>query len=150
MNRKIALINKCVSTEKAQSFKFSRSNISPKISSSSDFTHYNQEFDAKSEMMLVFLYGSNRQYIGHTFATSGTASVVNFSIRDLIQIALSVGSRSMLLMHNHPSGNANPSQTDITQTKSILQVLQPLQINLHDHIIYAEREAFSFKSHGLI
>ncbi len=118
--------------------------------SSVDFGHYNQDFDAKSEMVLVFLYDTNHQSIGHAFAANGINSFVEFSIRDLIQTALSVGSRSMLLMHNHPSGDANPSQTDITQTRNILQVLQPLEITLHDHIIYAECEEYSFKSHGLI
>lgn len=150
MSPELSLKTHHLSTEEAQAFKFSHSITPTKIASISDFSLYNQEFDTKSEMVLVFLYDTNRQSIGHAFATSGTASVVEFSIRDLIQTVLSVGSRSILLMHNHPSGDVTPSQADIIQTKSILQVLKPLQIVLHDHIIYTERENFSFKSNGLI
>ena len=131
-------------------FVFSRLNTLAKITSASDFSHYNRDYDAKSEMILVFLYDAHHQLIGHASTTSRTASVVVFSIRNLIETALRVGSQSMLLMHNHPSGDASPSQADITQTKSILQVLHPLQITLHDHIIYAESKTFSFKSNGLL
>lgn len=129
---------------------FFSSNALPKIQSANDFRRYNRRFKNTEEMVIVFFYDADRRPVGHAYGTRGSGHVVDFPIRDLVQLALDTGSWSMLITHNHPSENATPSVTDISKTRDILKALQPLQIILHDHIIYTVNGKFSFKSHGLI
>ncbi len=129
---------------------FISSNAAPKIQSVSDFSLYNTQFSNIEEMALVFLFDDRQRPIGHICAKSVRRNVVDFSLRELVRIALDTHSCSMLIAHNHPSGDATPSHTDIEKTRDILRVAQPLKISLHDHIIYTTSGKFSFKSHGLI
>ena len=57
---------------------------------------------------------------------------------------------SIILAHNHPSGDPTPSQADIDITKQIIQALKPIDITVHDHVIIGKHGHYSFKSHGLI
>ena len=53
-------------------------------------------------------------------------------------------------MHNHPSGDPNPSMTDIEATQEMLKASEILKIPLIDHIILGDKKYFSFKEKGLI
>jgi DNA repair protein RadC len=54
------------------------------------------------------------------------------------------------LVHNHPSGDPRPSQTDIRMTKEIVAIAAPLGIAVHDHIIVGRNGHASFKALRLI
>ena len=54
------------------------------------------------------------------------------------------------LCHNHPSGNARPSQEDYDVTCRIAAVLSGMGVKLYDHIIYTDNESFSFEENGLL
>lgn len=64
--------------------------------------------------------------------------------------ALAVKASSMILVHNHPSGNRQPSQADIQLTKNIKKSGELLEISVLDHLIYTDRTFFSFSDEGLI
>ena len=55
-----------------------------------------------------------------------------------------------MLVHNHPSGDAQPSRDDIEMTQAIADACRPLGIVIHDHIIIAGDAVASFKSLGLL
>lgn len=57
---------------------------------------------------------------------------------------LSILSRELILLHNHPSGDPAPSQADIRFTKNLLDACKLMQVNLIDHIITAKDSFFSF------
>ena len=57
---------------------------------------------------------------------------------------------SVILIHNHPSGNPNPSQADITLTKKIKEAGKLLEIPVLDHIIVADSTYFSFADEQLL
>ena len=59
-------------------------------------------------------------------------------------------SSSILLAHNHPSGNLKPSQQDISITKKIKEGAELLDIRVIDHIIFTNQDYFSFADEGLI
>ena len=129
---------------------FFSSNALPRIQSSTDFSFYSESFANTEEMALIFLFDANQQPIGHVWSTSKSKNMIDFSIRELVQIALETGSWSILVAHNHPSESATPSHADIAHTRNILKAMHPLKIVLRDHIIFTATSQFSFKSHGLI
>jgi DNA repair protein RadC len=78
----------------------------------------------------------------------------NFSQRrlghPLIETAMKNGACSILLLHNHPNGNPEASEQDITITKAIDIPARVLNITIYDHIIVAGEKYFSFKEHKII
>ncbi len=70
--------------------------------------------------------------------------------REVVKRALELGASSLILVHNHPSGDVQPSKADIDVTKQIIDAARPLGIEVHDHLIIGAKKHFSFKSKGLI
>jgi DNA repair protein RadC len=72
-------------------------------------------------------------------------------IRLLLSHAILSNSKGMIIFHNHPSGNINPSKADLELTKQIADACKIMQINLHDHLILTPNQTFySFADNGLI
>ena len=57
---------------------------------------------------------------------------------------------ALVFVHNHPSGNPNPSQDDLTITKKLKKAAQAIDVSVHDHLIIAGNDVYSFADHGLI
>ena len=64
--------------------------------------------------------------------------------------AIEVHAVSFVLVHNHPSGNPEPSQSDCELTKAIIQAGLVMNIKLADHIIIGDNRYYSFAGDGLI
>ncbi|MHA1549819.1 MAG: JAB domain-containing protein [Alphaproteobacteria bacterium] len=79
----------------------------------------------------------------------GTLDHATVYPREVVKIALALGARSVILVHNHPSGDLNPSPADIDLTRRIFQALKTIDIQTHDHIIVGKNETTSFKERGL-
>lgn len=77
-----------------------------------------------------------------------TATVVD--IRLIMKTALELGAVALVLCHNHPSGNTQPSLEDKRLTKKITQAAKSLDIKILDHIIITEKHYYSFEEEGLI
>ncbi len=70
--------------------------------------------------------------------------------REVVKRALELGATALILVHNHPSGDATPSKADIDMTKQIAAAAEPLGIVLHDHLIMTRSEEASFRALGLL
>ena len=57
---------------------------------------------------------------------------------------------ALVFVHNHPSGNPKPNQDDITITKKLKEVVEAIDVLVHDHLIIAGNDVYSFADHGLI
>jgi DNA repair protein RadC len=68
----------------------------------------------------------------------------------IFKSALDQGGSSIILAHNHPSGNLQPSQADITLTKTLKEAGKFLEIPVLDHIIVSDNSYFSFADEGMI
>ena len=64
--------------------------------------------------------------------------------------ALEVGAVSLILSHNQPTGNINPSESDKQLTKKLKTAAESLDIKVLDHIIVTEKSYFSFADEGLL
>lgn len=70
--------------------------------------------------------------------------------REVIRRALDIGSSSLILVHNHPSGDPSPSPQDIAITKAIADAGRRLDIIVHDHVIIGTHGHVSLRERGLI
>jgi len=70
--------------------------------------------------------------------------------REVIRRALELGASSIILAHNHPSGDATPSASDVNMTKQIVEAARALEIAVHDHIVVGRNGCKSLKQLGLM
>ena len=80
----------------------------------------------------------------------GTVDRVNPSVRDILMTALKYQSPSMILVHNHPSGNIKSSEADKRLTKDMVKAALAMELRIFDHVIIGENSYFSFADEGLI
>lgn len=106
--------------------------------------------DSDIEKMLALYLDAQNRIICIQIAT-GTVNQAVVYPREIIRHALLVGSSSIVLMHNHPSGCTKPSDADIRLTRTIKEAARILDILVHDHIIIGSgNHFFSFREEGLI
>ncbi len=71
-------------------------------------------------------------------------------VREVAKRAVELGSASLILVHNHPSGSPEPSRQDIAITRQIVDALKPLGVAVHDHLIMGIEGHRSLRSLGLL
>ena len=82
--------------------------------------------------------------------SKGTMTSTSIDARTVLRQALLCNAKSIILMHNHLSGNPRPSIADIDLTNQLRKACALLDINLVDHIILAEESFFSFSEEQII
>jgi DNA repair protein RadC len=80
----------------------------------------------------------------------GAVDTVHPPLRNIIARALQVNASALIAAHNHPSGAAEPSESDRLLTRDLIAACQPIGIRVLDHIIFAEQGHFSFADSGLL
>ncbi len=82
----------------------------------------------------------------------GTGTVNHSPVypREIMRRALKLGARRLVLAHNHPAGQPEPSSADIEMTLRIAQIGKPMQVTVHDHIIVGNGRTHSFRAAGLL
>ena len=95
------------------------------------------------------LYLNNKnEFIGYHLISIGGITATMVDIRILLQGALLCNSVAILIFHNHPSSNTNPSITDKTLTEKISKACETIDLKLLDHIIITENNYYSFADNG--
>ena len=101
------------------------------------------------EFWILYLNGANRVEATVQLSKGGmTATLVD--VRLLFRLALQHQATSVILCHNHPSGNLTPSASDKSLTKKIIEGGKLLDVKVIDHVIVAEHGHFSFVDEDLI
>ena len=70
--------------------------------------------------------------------------------REVVKRAVALGTTSLILVHNHPSGSPEPSRQDIAVTRQIIDATRPIGVTVHDHIIVGSQGHSSMRAMGLI
>lgn len=96
---------------------------------------------------LVLLNRNNRVLGIVNLSTGGGCSTV-MDCKVVFAIALKATASSIILAHNHPSGNLRPSSEDIKMTEKMVQAGKILGIDVHDHLIISESGYFSMAEEG--
>lgn len=101
------------------------------------------------ECWVIFLNQSSRIIRKQRISVGGLAST-QVDVRLILREALKVCATSLILVHNHPSGNVRPSTDDDRLTISLQQASKILNIRMLDHVIYADDKYFSYADEGRI
>jgi len=111
-----------------------------KITSPIDFYHqFNFLFEKETvENFLVFWLNSANKVTGFEKVTIGTLNSSIVSPREVYRGAIVNNCANIIVAHNHPSGNIEPSNEDISITKKLVECGKILDINLYDHIIFGD------------
>lgn len=80
----------------------------------------------------------------------GSANTAEVPLRSIIGEALRLGTSFLVMAHNHPSGDANPSAEDLRVSRIVADTARNLGIRLIDHIIFAGKDAQSLRDLGLL
>ena len=97
----------------------------------------------------IFLDAKNRVLTSKILFT-GTLTTSSVYPREVIIHALQHNAAAMIVSHNHPSGDATPSKSDLEITKKLFFTLKYVGIILHEHMIISSEGFFSFAAQGLI
>ncbi len=114
-----------------------------------DYLRHNLRDKSQELFMVIYLNGRN-QILKMETLFEGTLNTSAVYPREVVKKALENDASALVLVHNHPSGNPSPSQDDLTITKKIKEAARTIDIYIHDHLIIAGNDVYSFADHGLI
>lgn len=104
----------------------------------------------RQEHFIVLSIDSGRRLINKRVVFIGTVDTVMAHPREVYAGAVADFATSVIVAHNHPSGDPTPSRQDIATTQQLVAAGQILGVKLLDHIIVAEREHYSFLASGMM
>lgn len=124
----------------------------PVVKSSTDVANYLTQHlkDLSYEVFAVVFLNRANKIIHFEIISRGGITGTVADPRIILKLALSQGATSIILSHNHPSGNLQPSLTDDDITQKIKQAAALIDIKLLDHIIVSEEGYYSFMDEGRI
>lgn len=105
---------------------------------------------SKNEEFKVLFLNSVNEIIETEILFTGTIDKSAVYPRKILERALYHNARSIVFVHNHPSGNVSPSQKDIELTEEMKKFFKIVDINVLDHIIITKNSHFSFLEEGII
>ena len=94
-----------------------------------------KEADDDKEHFWLILLNAQNHYLMHTLVSMGTQSASLVHPREVLGPALREGAASVILVHNHPSGDPTPSREDLRLTRQLADGATLLDVRLHDHLI---------------
>ena len=98
----------------------------------------------RKEQLMLAMFDSKGMLLGERLLSVGTSNAALISAKDIYRAALQEQAVYIVILHNHPSGNPEPSREDILITRKIRERGELLDILLMDHIIIGDNEYFSF------
>ncbi|MBN9506989.1 MAG: DNA repair protein RadC [Altererythrobacter sp.] len=98
---------------------------------------------------VLYLNARNQLILDHELG-DGTVDEAAIYPREVIRRGLDIGATALILVHNHPSGNPEPSRADIQITHRIAEAGRLLGITVHDHVIIGREGHVSLRAKGLL
>ena len=114
-----------------------------------DYCRAAMAYEEREQFRILFLDKKNTM-IADEVQQVGTVDHTPVYPREIVKRALELSATALVLVHNHPSGDPEPSRADIDMTAKIVEIGRPLGIVVHDHIIVGGGGHVSFKALGLI
>lgn len=106
--------------------------------------------DEPSEQFHVLYLDARNHLLRDEILGYGTIDVAAVYPREVLRRAFELGATSMILAHNHPSGDATPSRTDLAVTRRLAAVAREVGIVVHDHIVVSRAGCASMRGLGLL
>ncbi len=103
-----------------------------------------------TEKFRILYLNSKNRLIADDLHEVGTVDHTPVYPREIAKRALLLNSSAVIIVHNHPSGDFNPSKADIEVTKKVVDALATVNVMLHDHVIVSKTGHYSFRTNGLV
>ena len=100
------------------------------------------------ENFVVLLLNTKNQILGHRVVSIGSLSASIVHPREVFKEAIKVNAASIIVAHNHPSGDPTPSREDVAVTKRLVKAGNIMDIQVLDHIIIGDSKYLSMKERG--
>lgn len=104
----------------------------------------------ETERMVAMFVDGHGRLSSHELVAEGDSGQLKLSLRRIFTKALSRDARRMILAHNHPSGCAEPSESDIANTRRLSEFASSLGIALEDHLIVGADAITSMRERALL
>ena len=114
-----------------------------------DYCHTVMSHRETEHFRVLFLDRKNT-LIADEEQARGTVDHVPVYPREIVKRALELNASALILVHNHPSGDPTPSDSDITMTEQIRVAAEALGLTLHDHLVVGKSRELSFRAAGLL
>ncbi|WP_373355424.1 DNA repair protein RadC [Pseudoroseicyclus sp. CXY001] len=114
-----------------------------------DYCHTTMAHRETEQFRILFLDRKN-VLIADEEQARGTIDHVPVYPREVVKRALELNASALILVHNHPSGDPTPSETDIQMTASIARAAEALGLTIHDHLVIGREKELSFRAEGLL
>jgi len=114
-----------------------------------DYLHAALARERVEQFRVLFLDSKNRLLADEVLAR-GTVNHTPVYPREVVKRALELGSTSLILVHNHPSGDPTPSRADLEMTAEVKAAAGVLGIALHDHVVVGNGRHVSMRQAGLL
>ena len=111
---------------------------------------YHSMRDLKKEVFKVIYLNGQNQIIETADLFEGTVDGSSVSPREVVEGAIKYSAVSLIFVHNHPSGNPEPSLKDRELTRELVYAAKIMRIKVLDHIIIGDNRYFSFAGDGLL
>jgi DNA repair protein RadC len=105
-------------------------------------------FNPECECFVVLLLNTRRRVKGHQLISIGTLDTILVHPREVFRGALIAAAAAIVIMHNHPSGEPQPSEADIKVTRDLIRAGQLLKIEVIDHVIMGNPNHCSLRELG--
>jgi DNA repair protein RadC len=105
--------------------------------------------EPREQFRVLFLDRKN-QVIADEVQSEGTVDQAAVFPREVVRRALELSASSLILVHNHPSGDPTPSAADLAITREIVNAAKALGVSVHDHLVIGRNGEKSFKTLGLM
>lgn len=106
--------------------------------------------DQNCEQVRLLMLDAKLRLIRDDELSRGTPDQSSLIVRDVVTRSLEAGAVSIILAHNHPSGDCKPSDADRVTTRRLQVAAHAVGINLADHLIVTANDFFSFRAENLI
>lgn len=128
--------------------------LSKQITSSDDAQRFARKFYGDNlgiyESMFMIVLNRANKIIGWTKVSQGGTCQCIWDVKIIAKVAVDSLANAVIFVHNHPSGNLNPSIEDKKVTEKAKRALELFDIKVLDHIILTEEKYFSFLDNGMI
>lgn len=114
-----------------------------------DYCRITMAHEPVEQLRLLFLDKRNR-VIADEVQQQGTIDHTPVYTREVVKRALELGAAALILVHNHPSGEPEPSAADIAMTEELRNAAESLGIAIHDHLVIGRAGHASFRALGLL
>lgn len=105
-------------------------------------------FNPEAECFVVLMLNTRRKVKGHAFVATGTMDTLLVHPREVFRAAIVAAAGSVVLMHNHPSGDPEPSEADVKITRELIRAGEIIRIEVTDHVIIGAARHYSLRENG--